>query len=307
MQKMDFHVHVLDNDTNASNSIRYFEDLCMRNNLDGICIHAVGFSSIHAHPGANEKALTISKANINWYAFAGLDHSKDFIEQAEEYMTQGFRGIKLLEGKPSLYRYFGYGFEHPRFEAFFDYAEKHAIPLEIHNNDPLLHWDLNKISPSSIEKGWYYDSTIPSQEHFFRVFEEMLHRHPALHVALAHFGFYSNNLPRAEKLMKACPNLMMDMTPASIIYNELSQTPEETRSFILRYQHRLLYGTNVSNKIEGAVHDLNIRKSKLMNAFFEGNELYTLGNSRVVGMNLEKHVLENIYWNNAHRFMGLSL
>ena len=306
MKKMDFHVHVTETEIGVSESIRYFEDLCIRNQLDGLCIHSVDFSSIQYHPGSNELALAICNTHENWYAFAGLHHDRDFIEQTEEYMTRGFRGIKLLEGKPSLYRHYGYGFEHPRFEAFFDYAEKYNIPLDIHNNDPLHHWDINKISPSSVAKGWYYDENIPCQEHFFQVLEDMLLRHPGLHAALAHMGFYADNLPRAEKLMENCPNLMMDMTPAPIIYNELSQTPEETKAFLLKYQDRLLYGTDVSNKIEGGVRDLNDRKTLIMNAFYEGNEPFTIGKNSVVGMAFPEEVLEKIYWTNAQRFMKIT-
>lgn len=306
MRKMDFHVHALDNSTTVAQSIQNFEAYCQRNNFDGICIHAVPVSSIITHTDCNEKALAISNANPNWYAFAGLHHDQDFIEQTKRYMDQGFRGIKLLEGKPSLYRYYGYGFEHPRFDEFYAFAAENAIPLLIHNNDPLKHWDINKISKSAIEKGWYYDHTIPSQEHFFKVLEDILLRHPQIHAALAHYGFYSNNIPRAEKLMEACPNLMMDMTPAPIIYDELSLTPVETKEFILKYQDRLLYGTDVNNKIEGSVRDLNDRKTLIMNAFYEGTEPFSIGKNSVVGLGLKDDVLEKIYWNNAHRFMQIT-
>lgn len=305
MRKMDFHVHALDNSTTVAQSIQNFEAYCQRNNFDGICIHAVPVSSIITHTDCNEKALAISKANANWYAFAGLHHDQNFIEQTKRYMDQGFRGIKLLEGKPSLYRYYGYGFEHPRFDEFFAFAAENAIPLLIHNNDPLKHWDINKISKSTIEKGWYYDHTMPSQEHFFKVLEDVFRNHPTLHAAIAHFGFYSDNLPRATRLMEDNPNLLMDMTPASIIFDELSATPEETRAFILKYQDRLLFGTDVSNNIDGSVLELNIKKLQIMNVFYEESGSQKIENHAIAGMNLPKEILQKIYHNNAVQFMGV--
>lgn len=304
MNKMDFHVHVTDNSTNVEDSVRYFTDYCNRHNFTGICIHAAEFSSKNYHPDCNEKALAVSKANPNWYAFAGLHHDQDFVEQTKQYMDQGFKGIKLLEGKPSLYRHYGYGFDHPRFEPFFSYAEENAIPLLIHNNDPIAHWDINKISQTAIEKGWYYDSTFPSQEHFFTVLEDILHSHPALHAAIAHFGFYSNNISRATTLMEACPHLIMDMTPAPIIFDELSATPEETRTFIMKYQDRLLFGTDVSNKIEGKVLELNEKKIKIMDAFYEGSGKAEIGKHIISGMDLSESVLSKIYYSNAVNFIS---
>lgn len=300
----DFHVHVTNDETNAEESIRYFREMCRLNGLHCLGIHAAEYSSTGEHPDCNEKALAVSKADPNWFAFAGLRHARDFVEQTKEYMAQGFRGIKLLEGKPSVYRYYGYTFDAPRFEPFFAYAEENAIPLLIHNNDPLIHWDINKISKSALEKGWYYDSTFPSQEYFFASLEGVLRQHPNLYAAIAHFGFYSDNIPRAEALMEMCPNLYMDMTPAPIIFDELSQTPEQTKAFILKYRKRLLFGSDASNKFEGSVKTLNETKMRIMKAFYEGSGMQTVGKHQIYGMALPRDILEDIYHNNAMRFIG---
>jgi predicted TIM-barrel fold metal-dependent hydrolase len=305
MNKIDFHVHALNNEVNAQDSIRFFANLCEMYDLTGICVHAVECSSILIHPDCNEKALAIANANPNWYAFAGLKHAQDFVEQTKQYMDQGLSGIKLLEGKPSLYRHYGYTYDHPRFEPFFAYCEEHQIPLMIHNNDPIHHWDINKISQSAKDKGWYYDNAIPSQEYFFQALEGVLHRHPNLRAAIAHFGFYSNNIARAEKLMANCPNLRMDMTPALIIFDEFSQTPDAIKSFIMKYQDRLLFGSDAETTPDGQPKPIVARKTKIMNAFYEGSGEYIIDDHRIRGMALDGKVLENIYWNNAMAFMGI--
>jgi len=304
MKKMDFHVHISNDQTDVLQSIENFKSLSERNHLSAICIQSAVMSSNGMHPNCNEKALEIIKGNENWYAFASLHHDRDFVEQTKEYMDKGFRGIKMLEGKPTLYRNYGYGFDHPRFEAFFDYAEKNAIPLDIHNNDPLIHWDINKISERALKKGWYYDSTFPTQKYFFDVLENILDRHPGLHAALAHFGFYSDDIQKAEALMEKCPNLVMDMTPAMIIYDQLSNTPDEAKAFLLKYQDRILYGTDVSNCIEGEVREMNDTKTLLMRAFYEGDGEYEIGGFHIKGMNLPSCVLEKLYFHNAMRFIG---
>ena len=304
MKKLDFHTHITDETVTVEESAAYFQDLCIRHGLEGIVIHAATVNSAGLHPDCNEKALEISRLLGGAPAFASLHHERDFVEQTKEYMTQGFRGIKLLEGKPSLYRHYGYGFEHPRFEPFFAYAEEQSIPLLIHNNDPAANWDVANATEDLIQKGWIYDSTMPTQEDFFRTLEDVLARHPNLRAAIAHFGFYSNDLPRATRLMERYPNLRMDLTPALIIFHELSKTPAETKEFLLRYQDRLIFGTDVSNRIEDKVRTLNDKKHAVMTAFFEGEGDYDFGKYSVCGMGLEESVLSKIYYENAMKFMA---
>jgi len=307
MEKFDFHVHVTNQDTDVEKSIRYFNEMCERKHLTGVCIHAVEYTSKVEYKDCNEKAMAVSRGIPNSFAFAGLHHAQDFVEQTKRYMEQGFKGIKLLEGKPSLYRYYGYGFSHPRFEPFFSYVEENAIPLLIHNNDPLLHWDIHRISRSAFDKGWYYDSTMPNQEYFFTVLDDIFEKFPRLHAAIAHFGFYSNDIKRASRLLDKYPNLMMDMTPALIIFDELSETPDETKAFLYKYSNRLIYGTDVSNRIEGNVREFNDTKTELMQAFYEGTGEYVKGNHRVCGMNMDENILKGIYSENALRFIGASV
>ena len=104
--------------------------------------------------------------------------------------------------------------------------------------------------------------------------------------------------------MEKCPNLYMDMTPAPIIYDNLSATPEAAKAFILKYSKRLLFGTDVSNKIEGRVKDLNETKWRILTAFYEGRGLQTIGKHSIYGMELPENILQDIYHNNAMRFIG---
>ena len=153
MKKMDFHTHIL-NDITIDETVSFYQELCERKGYEGIGILACSHTTEGDYPDCNEMAMAVRNRLPNSYAFAALHHDRDFVEQAKEYMARGFEGIKILEGKPTQYRYYGYGLDHPRFEAFFAYAEEQGIPLLIHNNDPLMHWDITKMSARSIRKGW---------------------------------------------------------------------------------------------------------------------------------------------------------
>lgn len=302
MKKIDFHVHH-HNDVTVEQAIFYFRDMMERKGYCGICVQSFLHNSGHFYPESNQWAMEIANALPGSYAFAGLDHSRDFVEQTKEYMAQGFKGIKLLEGKPSEWKRNGFGYEHPRFDAFFSYCEQEQIPLLIHNNDPLDNWDITKATPRAIEKGWVYDETFPTQEWFFQQLENALLAHPALRAAIAHFGFYSTDLPRAERLMKACPNLIMDITPAVCIYPQLSETPEAAEAFFRKYHTRITYGTDADSALVGFAREYNDMKVEIITHFLEGNAPKEIKGHLIHPIKLEREMLENIYYNNAMRFI----
>lgn len=303
MKKIDFHVHHSDN-IPLADTVQNFRDMCKRKGYVGICTHAyVRDGATGYHPDCNEAAMALKQAMPEAYAFAALHHERDLVAQAKEYMAAGFDGIKLLEGKPNTYRYNGFGYEAPTFEAFFAYAEEAEIPLMIHNNDPISHWSIETATPRAIEMGWVYDETYPSQEWFFAALEDVLHRHPRLRAALAHMGFYADKLPRAAALLDACPNLYLDITPAPVIYEHLSATPEESRAFFEKYHERLIYGTDAQNDLTGFAREYNDTKTDIISTFLEGSTPRRIGKYDIHPIGLPTEMLENIYYNNAMRFV----
>jgi len=303
MEKIDFHVHCI-SDISAERSASYFRDMMERKSYKGICVQGLMHCCGVYYANGNALALTISKLLPESYAFAGLDHGRDFIEQTKEYMAMGFRGIKLLEGKPTEWRYFGYSYNSPEFEKFFSYCETEKIPLLIHNNDPLNNWDMTKATKRAIENGWVYDETVPSQEWFFEQLEQVLMRHTNLRAAIAHFGFYADCISRAEHLIEMCPNLMMDITPAIDIYSQLSKNPKEAKAFFEKYHTRILYGTDADNELIGFAREYNDLKVEIITHFLEGDEPKEIGNDWIHPIKMEEKMLENIYYNNAMRFIS---
>jgi len=301
MKKIDFHVHILD-PISAEDSASYFRDYCLRKDVEAIGIMACTENGEHLD--CNEQAMAIHRLLPNSYVFAALLRNEDFVEQAKRYMREGFHGIKLLDGKPSEYRYYGYGIDDPRYEPFFAYAEQEEIPLLFHNNDPARFWDRERMTPYELEQGWLYDESLPPHEDFFCMIENVLAKHPRLRIALAHFGFYADDLERASRLLEAYPNLMLDATPALCIFEDLSATPEQTRAFFIRYHDRIFYGTDVYNEITGSTREKNDQKTALMQAFYEGDAPLTYGKYSVKGMQFDPSLLQEIYCDNALRFIG---
>ncbi len=303
IKKIDFHVHIA-NLIPLEQTVYNYRDMCQRYGLEGVFLQALVTGGASPHPTCNEDALRLKELMPGSYAFAALHHDRDFVEQTKEFVRLGFDGIKLLEGKPSVYRHYGYSFENPRFEEFFTYAEENKIPLLIHNNDPEHFWDISKATQRAIDMGWVYDEKIPSHQWFFENIEGVLKRHRNLRVALAHMGFYSKSLDRAERLMEMCPNLYMDMTPAMDILEEMSLDPTRTESFFRKYHNRIIFGTDADNDLTGERRAYNDDKRMALETFLEGTEPRKIRERLIVPIKLEHHMLKNIYYNNALRFVA---
>lgn len=307
MKKLDMHIHTYGN-ISVDQMVAYMKEMMTLRGYSGLGFVGCLRNSSGFHLDSNEVTMELKRRIPGSFAFAGLDHGKDFLEQAKEYMEAGFDGIKMLEGKPSIFRFWGTGYEGPRMDEFFAYAEEHDIPLVIHNNDPRANWDpANPKADHLREKGWYYgDGDVPSQEEFFRMLEGVFERHPNLRAALSHMGFYYDNLPRVSALMDKYPNLYMDLTPAVEVFMELSLTPDETKEFFRKYGDRMFVGTDTSvDWAPGSrIREFNDQKVRMMEVFFEGTEPETVaGKYPVVPMGFDKELLENIYYYNALRFM----
>ena len=309
MKKLDFHVHFQNHNLTAKDSADYFTEMCKRYGYEG-----VGIMAIYHRPGksggadaqCNQKALQIKALMKNSYAFASPLPNEDFAVQAKKFMEQGFDGIKLIRGgKPNVQKMFGHFYDDEVYAEFFDYCQEHQVPLMIHNNDPLIHWDIANAPQRAIDNGWVYDESFPSQEEYFRHLEAVLERYPRLNAAIAHLGFYSDNLDRAISLLERYPNLKFDITPAIIIYEQLSKTPQKTEEFFRRYHERLIFGTDADSDFthDGERGLYTKRKNAITSAFFSGTEPREVGQVWIHPIHLEPQMLENIYYNNAIRWM----
>lgn len=301
MKKIDFHVHVK-TQLPLEETVAYFTDMCRRHGCDGVNVVAWTYDFPET---CNQMCMELSKMIPNSYVFGCLLPDRDYAQQAKELMAQGFRGIKLIRGgKPSLYPGYGKLFDDEIYDEFFALAEKEQYPILMHNNDPEANWDINRVSANAIKKGWYYNETFPSHERYFEAVDNVLARHPKLKIAMAHMGFYSENIDKAFEMMEKYPNLYMDITPALNIYEELSRVADRAEEFFRKYHHRTFFGTDATNYLVDEARDLNDRKHLVTNHFFSGGEPAVVAKRYIVPIKLEEEMLQNIYYNTAMRFIG---
>ena len=250
------------------------------------------------------------------YAYAGFDYympdgvrQADPAEQARRYREMGFDGIKMVELKPTVQRNLGgVWLSDARYDEMFSYLEESGTPLLLHVADPETFWDRDNCPAFARANGWYYgDGDYPAKEALYADAEAVLSAHPRLRVSLAHFYFLSDDIDRAERILRTYPNVWFDLTPGVEMYGNFSKTPDAWRAFFQKYGDRILFGTDngwgsmtpMDEKIAFAAGNVATQRR-----FLETADAFTGYDMPLKGIDLPVATLEKIYCRNYQAMAG---
>lgn len=193
--------------------------------------------------------------NENTFAYGGYIYpsypakaeemeNMSLLTQLDELMEIGFDGIKMLEGKPNLYKMVGNPLDSDLFESVFDKMEKDGTYILMHAIDPECFW--TDASEDRVKKGWFYgDGTYPTNDELYAQIDNVLAKHPKLNLCLAHFFFCSENPEKLEKMLDKYENLTLDITPGGEMYIGFAKRPEYFKEFFTKYADRICFGTDM--------------------------------------------------------------
>lgn len=194
------------------------------------------------------------------YVFGGLDISPlfyapqscgdHFAGYVDRLIEMGCDGVKMIEGKPEMRKTLPIPpFDSPAYTPYWEKLEETGLPLIFHVNDPEEFWNAEKVPDWASQQGWFYgDGTYINNEAQYSEVLNVLQRHPGLKVIFAHFFFLSAQLDRLAGYLDRFPGMHIDLTPGIEMYHNFARSPEKTRDFFLRYQDRILYGTDIGAK-----------------------------------------------------------
>jgi predicted TIM-barrel fold metal-dependent hydrolase len=224
-------------------------------------------------------------------------------EQYRELIDLGFDGIKLLETKAEEQKYFGFRVDDEGFEPFFAQCEKDGTPIVWHVADPDSFWDLNRIHPRHLAKGWYYgEGDYLSWQEIYDMVFRVLERHPKLKVTFAHFFFWSPWPEKLEELFETYEHVTVDITPGAEMYGFFRDQYQRYRDFFIRYADRILYGTDVSFPSSKT----NSLRPEQVYRFLTTDEELTLVDIPTRGLNLPEEVCQRILYRNFEDMTGLA-
>jgi len=245
-----------------------------------------------------------------------------FAESIDLLAAMGCDGIKMIEAKPQMRKMLPVpAFNSPVFAPYWQKLAQTQFPLLMHVNDPEEFWDAQRVPKWAFERGWFYgDGTYINNETQYAEILDVLRQNPTLKVVFAHFFFMSAQLPRLAEILDAYPNVSVDLTPGVEMYFNFSANLEKTHDFFIKYQDRILFGTDIGTRallvdLQGGIQfGESFGRVALVRNFLEnegefsldGQSGFLFGDSKVPlrGLGLPHPVLEKIYHKNFERFAG---
>ena len=274
-----FHLHTDDLDVaSAGDALQRVRDAT---GIDAISIACV----LHLLPGFDVRQIFMAfllKAlrPAQTYVFGALDYAAegacdgkaDFAGQARRLFEMGVDGFKMLEGKPTSRRILKMPMDAPVYDPFYAFLAANSLPLLAHVADPAICWDTDKIPDYFRSAGYFYaGGALPSFEGLRTEALNVARRHPGLKLTLAHFFFASSDVDQAAQILEQHPNVAFALPPGFDMYDDFAAKPDEWRDFFLRYESRILLGTDnsLAGRLTEATLTLCRDKVRFIRSFLE--------------------------------------
>jgi predicted TIM-barrel fold metal-dependent hydrolase len=195
----------------------------------------------------------------------------------------------------------------PAFKPVFDNIAAHHKSVLAHVGEPDSCWKAP--DPSSPDYSYYNEHPEeyaykhpewPRKEAILAARDHLLELHPNLKVVGAHLGSMEVNVDQIAKRFDKYPNFAVD-TAARVDYL-MMQKPEKVRAFLIKYQDRVIYGTdNVlypPDKTTNVLRDWAARYARDWR-YFAGDSNVKFEHGTTKGLHLPEDVLRKLYHDNA--------
>jgi predicted TIM-barrel fold metal-dependent hydrolase len=229
----------------------------------------------------------------------------------EEAVRLGVRGVKIhkilglyLKDKSGKY----VAVDDLRFDPIWAKCGELGIPVMIHVSDPKAFFSpVDERNERYDEIGEHPDWAFNGEEFYSK--EELLAqrnrviaRHPNTIFIGAHMGTLPEELHQVANWLDNYPNFYVDID-ARIA--ELGRQPYTARKFMLRYQDRVMFGTDVKPNAE--YYRTYYRFLETDDEYFDYSPgmIHNQGRWKIYGLYLPDEVLEKIYNKNALKIFGI--
>ena len=226
----------------------------------------------------------------------------------EESFKAGAKGLKFHKTLGLSYRYKDgrlMPVDDPKLAPIFELCGKHKRPVMIHAADPAAFFTpLDKHNERWHElnehPNWlFYGEQFPKRENLLEQFIRVVRRHTQTTFIGAHFGNNVEDLATVGRWLDECPNLYVDIDAR---ISELGRQPYTARRFFLKYQDRIMFGTDTTPRREA--FRIYYRFLETDDEYFDCSASHHLqGFWMIYGIHLPDDVLEKVYYKNAERVL----
>ena len=199
----------------------------------------------------------------------------------------------------------------PRLEPIYKDIAAHNRTVIIHAADPDVAWvspDPRAAHPNyyAVHPEWLMSRKpgAPSKKQILDARDQVLALNPNLRVVGAHLGSMEGQLDDLANRFELYQNFSVDT--AARVPGLTAQPRDKVRAFFLKYQDRILYGTD-RHFYAGATDQAMAASWELQYAldwrYFATDDIFEYQGHRVEGLNLPPLVLRKLYHDNAVRFI----
>lgn len=258
-----------------------------------------------AHPG---RFLTFALVN-----FAGIDDDGWGDREAkrlEAGFKAGAKGLKFHKtfGLSTRYRSGKLvPVDDPKLDPIWEVCAKHHKPVVIHIADPAAFFTpLDRFNERWHElnsnPGWlFFGEQFPKRQDVLDALHRVIARHPKTTFVNTHFGNNAEDLASVAEKLDKYPNMYVDIDAR---ISELGRQPYTARRFFLKYQDRIMFGTDTNPRREA--YRVYYRFLETDDEYFDCSASHhRQGFWNIYGIFLPPDVLEKVYRTNAERVLGL--
>jgi len=258
-----------------------------------------------AHPG---RFLTFALVN-----FEGIDDdnwSEREAKRLEESFQAGAKGLKFFKQFGLKYRYKNgklMAVDDPKLDPLWELCGKHKRPVLIHIADPAAFFTpLNRFNERWHELNsnphWlFFGDPNPKRQDLLDQLHRVIAKHSNTTFINTHFGNNAEDLASVADKLDKYPNMYVDIDAR---ISELGRQPYTARKFFLKYQDRIMFGTDTTPRREA--YRIYYRFLETDDEYFNCAESHHLqGFWNIYGIFLPPEVLDKVYRKNAERLLGL--
>ena len=258
-----------------------------------------------AHPG---RFLTF--ALVNFDGIDDDDWTDREVKRLEESFAAGARGLKIDKRLGLRWRYKSgkvMPVDDPKLDRIWESCGKNKRPVVIHVSDPAAFFTpLDRYNERwhelNANPGWlFFGEQFPRREEILDQLHRVIARHPETTFVNTHFGNNAEDLAAVGEKLDKYPNMVVDFDAR---ISELGRQPYTTRKFFLKYQDRILFGTDTTPRRDA--FRIYYRFLETDDEYFDSAPSHhRQGFWMIYGLYLPDEVLEKIYYKNAERVLGL--
>jgi predicted TIM-barrel fold metal-dependent hydrolase len=244
-------------------------------------------------------------AQIDFSKIDDPNFSQEMVAQLDDSVTRGARGLKQLKDLGLTDRDKSgklIPIDDPRLDPIWEEAGRLGIPVSIHTSDPEAFFhpvdNTNERYEELIQHpDWsFYGPQFPTKQELLKQRDHMFAKHPHTTFVALHMANWPENLDYVSHLLDSMPNVMVEFGAREA---ELGRQPERAREFFLKYQDRIMFGTD--NSISEDMYRNHFRWLETSDEYFNYWGYPGQGRWKIYGMHLPDSVLEKIYHKNAER------